>query len=127
MPSNFDTPGLEGYLPRLSRVAQPQENKGVLHLPPYLQELNPEQREAALATEGPVLILAGAGSGKTRTLVYRIAHLIRGQQVDPRRILAVTFTNRAAQEMRERVAKMVGRDAKGIVLSTFHSLGARIL
>jgi DNA helicase-2/ATP-dependent DNA helicase PcrA len=127
MPSNFDTPLSHGYLPPLSTPLQPQENKGVLHLPPYLRELNPEQREAALATEGPVLILAGAGSGKTRTLVYRIAHLIHGHKVEARRILAVTFTNRAAMEMRERVAKMVGRESKGVLLSTFHSLGARIL
>ena len=73
-----------------------------------------------------MLILAGAGSGKTRTLVYRIAHLL-SLGVDPRRILAVTFTNRAAQEMQERVARIVGKGAKGVLLSTFHSLGARIL
>ncbi|HEX8906189.1 MAG TPA: UvrD-helicase domain-containing protein, partial [Longimicrobiaceae bacterium] len=96
-------------------------------IPQYLRELNPEQREAALATEGPVLILAGAGSGKTRTIVYRIAYLVRDRGVDPRRVLAVTFTNKAAAEMRERVARIVGRDAKGVLLSTFHSLGARIL
>ncbi len=98
----------------------------VQSIPHYLRDLNPEQREAALATDGPVLILAGAGSGKTRTLVYRIAHLVE-KGVDPRRILAVTFTNRAAGEMKERVAKVVGRAAKGVHLSTFHSLGARIL
>jgi DNA helicase II / ATP-dependent DNA helicase PcrA len=97
-----------------------------VHLPSYLRELNPAQREAALAVDGPVLVLAGAGSGKTRTLVYRIAHLIR-TGIDPRRILAVTFTNRAAGEMRERVAHVVGKAARGVTLSTFHSLGARIL
>jgi DNA helicase-2/ATP-dependent DNA helicase PcrA len=98
-----------------------------LHIPQYLRDLNPEQREAALATEGPVLILAGAGSGKTRTIVYRIAYLVRDRGVDPRRVIAVTFTNKAAAEMRERVGRIVGRDAKGVTLSTFHSLGARIL
>ncbi|HET7274141.1 MAG TPA: UvrD-helicase domain-containing protein, partial [Longimicrobiaceae bacterium] len=94
--------------------------------PHYLRDLNPEQTAAVMATDGPVLVLAGAGSGKTRMLVYRIAHLIRGG-VNPRRVLAVTFTNRAAGEMRERVAKVVGREARGVTLSTFHSLGARIL
>jgi DNA helicase II / ATP-dependent DNA helicase PcrA len=98
-----------------------------LSVPQYLADLNPEQRDAALETEGPVLVLAGAGSGKTRMLVHRVAHLVWGRKVDPRQILAVTFTNKAAREMQERVAKMVGRQAKGVLLSTFHSLGARLL
>jgi DNA helicase II / ATP-dependent DNA helicase PcrA len=94
--------------------------------PFHLRDLNPQQRAAALAIDGPVLILAGAGSGKTRTLIYRIVHLLN-QRVDSKRILAVTFTNRAAAEMRERVAKVIGKGAKGLTLSTFHSLGARVL
>lgn len=97
-----------------------------MQLPHYLRGLNPQQQQAALATEGPVLILAGAGSGKTRTLVYRIVHLLK-RGVEPRRILAVTFTNRAANEMRERIAAVVGRSMRALTVSTFHSLGARIL
>src|SRR5690606_33142628 len=92
-----------------------------------LSQLNPEQRAAVTRTEGPVLILAGAGSGKTRTIVYRIAHLVRGEKVDPSRIVAVTFTNRAAEEMRERVREFAPDEARRVVISTFHSLGVRIL
>jgi DNA helicase-2/ATP-dependent DNA helicase PcrA len=94
--------------------------------PAYLADLNTAQREAVLALEGPVLVIAGAGSGKTRTLVHRVVHLLESG-VDPRRVLAVTFTNRAAGEMRERVAAVAGARARGITVSTFHSLGARIL
>jgi superfamily I DNA/RNA helicase len=93
----------------------------------YLNQLNAEQRSAVQRTEGPVLILAGAGSGKTRTLVYRIVHLVRGGKVDPARIVAVTFTNRAAEEMRARVHEFAGDGAKRVTISTFHSLGVRIL
>ncbi|HSJ05748.1 MAG TPA: UvrD-helicase domain-containing protein [Longimicrobiales bacterium] len=95
--------------------------------PHHRQALNPEQRRAVERTDGPVLILAGAGSGKTRTLVYRVAHLIRKAKVDPARIVAVTFTNRAAQEMRERVRDFAPDEARRVTISTFHSLGVRIL
>jgi superfamily I DNA/RNA helicase len=95
--------------------------------PSYLTQLNAEQRAAVLRTEGPLLILAGAGSGKTRTLVYRIAHLVRGAKIDPARIVAVTFTNKAAQEMRERVREFAADEARRVTISTFHSLGVRIL
>ncbi|MEO5510616.1 MAG: UvrD-helicase domain-containing protein, partial [Longimicrobiales bacterium] len=93
----------------------------------HLASLNPEQRSAVLHTEGPLLVLAGAGSGKTKTLVHRVAHLIRVKGVLPSRIVAVTFTNKAADEMRDRVRQFAGEDAKRVVVSTFHALGARIL
>lgn len=93
-----------------------------------LDGLNPEQRRAAEAVEGPVLILAGAGSGKTRTLTYRIGHMIQNLRINPKDILAVSFTNKAAMEMNERVSKLLGsRRKRGMTLSTFHSLGIRIL
>ncbi|MBU5637687.1 UvrD-helicase domain-containing protein [Geomonas sp. Red69] len=93
-----------------------------------LSRLNPEQLAAVKHTEGALLVLAGAGSGKTGVITYRIAHLVLNKLVPPDRILAVTFTNKAAKEMKERVEHLVGRkESKGIVLSTFHSLGVRVL
>ena len=93
-----------------------------------LTRLNPEQLAAVKQTEGPLLVLAGAGSGKTGVITYRIAHLVLNKMVPPDQILAVTFTNKAAKEMKERVEHLVGRkNCKGIVLSTFHSLGVRVL
>jgi DNA helicase-2/ATP-dependent DNA helicase PcrA len=95
---------------------------------PYLVGLNPEQREAVETLDGPVLVLAGAGTGKTRVLTTRIAHILSLGRARPSEILAVTFTNKAAREMKERVGKMVGQIVEGMPwLGTFHSIGAKIL
>jgi DNA helicase-2/ATP-dependent DNA helicase PcrA len=93
----------------------------------FLDKLNPEQREAVLHRDGPLLILAGAGSGKTRVITYRIAYLIGDGHAEPGQVLAVTFTNKAAQEMRERVEHLIGSECGGVWLSTFHALCARLL
>ena len=97
------------------------------HEPPYLHGLNPVQREAVEAMDGPVLVLAGAGTGKTRVLTTRLAHIVNTRRAFPSQILAVTFTNKAAAEMRHRVAHALGAPAEGWWLGTFHALAARML
>src|SRR6201996_5852336 len=96
--------------------------------PPYLSGLNPEQREAVLTVDGPVLVLAGAGTGKTRVLTTRLAHILATGRARPWELLAVTFTNKAAREMRVRITDIIGPAAEGLRwLGTFHSIAAQIL
>ncbi|MEO1018478.1 MAG: UvrD-helicase domain-containing protein [Pseudomonadota bacterium] len=93
----------------------------------HLDRLNPEQLEAVVANDGPLLVLAGAGTGKTRVLTTRVAHLLITGRVRPHEVLAVTFTNKAAREMGERVSRLLGRDIRGLWLGTFHAIGVRML
>jgi len=111
--------------PNCSRVTLPAPSPDD---PPYLRGLNEPQRQAVLTTEGPVLVLAGAGTGKTAALTARLAHLLHTRRAWPSEILSVTFTNKAAREMRERVGRMVGEAVEGMPwLGTFHAIGAKML
>ncbi len=95
---------------------------------PYLDDLNPAQRAAVEALDGPVLMLAGAGTGKTKALTTRIAHLLNTGKARPNEILAVTFTNKAAREMKDRVAQLLGQTVEGMPwLGTFHAIGVKLL
>ena len=92
-----------------------------------LSGLNNKQYEAVVQTEGPVLVIAGAGSGKTKVLTHKIAYIIQEKKAMPWQILAITFTNKAANEMKERIANLIGEDAKDLWMGTFHSICVKIL
>ncbi len=107
---------------------EPETAPAIPREPPYLLGLNPEQREAVLSVDGPVLVLAGAGTGKTRVLTTRLAHILATRRAWPGQILSVTFTNKAAREMKERIGALIGGVVEGMQwLGTFHSIGAKIL
>jgi len=122
---------MSGYRDPLDEAfgEEPQRDNAPVHRePPYLAGLNAEQREAVLATDGPVLVLAGAGTGKTRVLTTRLAHILATRRAWPGQILSVTFTNKAAREMKERIGALIGGVVEGMQwLGTFHSIGAKML
>ena len=100
---------------------------GIMAISELLDGLNDKQLEAVETTQGPLLIMAGAGSGKTRVLTHRVAYLIEEKNVMPWHVLAITFTNKAAKEMKERIGKLLDESANDVWVSTFHSLCVRIL
>jgi DNA helicase-2/ATP-dependent DNA helicase PcrA len=115
-------------MPETSPATTPERlSDAAMARPPYLAQLNEAQRGAVEALDGPVLVLAGAGTGKTRVLTTRLAHILATRRAFPGQVLAVTFTNRAAREMRERVAALIGPVAEDLWIGTFHAIGARIL
>ena len=114
--------------PFFETFSEPEEPASVQALTPYLDGLNAPQCDAVEAIEGPVLVLAGAGTGKTRVLTTRLSHILNTGKAFPGQILAVTFTNKAAQEMRDRVSSLLGgQHVEGWWLGTFHALAARML
>src|SRR5471032_3270100 len=124
-PNRLSHPGVPEHQPAAGGIAARARAAAT---PQYLAGLNPEQREAVETLDGPVLVLAGAGTGKTRVLTERIAHILNLGRAHPSEILSVTFTNKAAREMKERVGKMVGQVVEGMPwMGTFHSIGVKIL
>ncbi len=116
------------YSDPLDAAFEPSQDAPVLRDPPYLEGLNKEQREAVEAVDGPVLVLAGAGTGKTRVLTTRLAHILHSRKAWPGQLLCVTFTNKAAREMKERIGALIGGVVEGMQwLGTFHSIGAKML
>jgi DNA helicase-2/ATP-dependent DNA helicase PcrA len=128
MPNPFDLSGFEDEpFATASVPPHPTAPAPIARAPAYLDSLNPEQRAAVETLDGPVLVLAGAGTGKTRVLVTRLAHLLATGRAMPGEVLAVTFTNKAAREMTDRVGSLIGRSVEGMWLGTFHSISARIV
>jgi len=115
------------YTLAMNQSAIPETSAATTPAAPYLRDLNDPQREAVETVDDPLLVLAGAGTGKTRVLTARIAHILVTRRAWPKQILAVTFTNKAAREMRDRVSRMIGGAAEGLWIGTFHAIATRML